>query len=84
MRPAPDDAGRGRDRPDPGRRERVFTARRTAPPARPPAAACCRALLRKPLMSQRVTAAHPLHGWLWLRRLPVVPRRPHQAPKGMS
>ncbi len=38
-----------------------------------------------PLPSQRVSALIRWHGIrLWLRRLPVVPRPPHQAPKGMS
>ncbi len=43
-----------------------------------------RAVLRNPLPSQRVSALIRWHGVrLWLRRLPVVPRRPHPAPKGM-
>lgn len=38
-----------------------------------------------PLPSQRVSALIRWHGVrLWLRRLPVVPRPAHQAPKGMS
>jgi uncharacterized protein len=44
-----------------------------------------RAVARYPLPSQRVSALIRWHGVrLWLRRLPVVPRRPHRAPKGMS
>jgi DUF1365 family protein len=44
-----------------------------------------RAVLRNPVPSQRVAALIRWHGIrLWLRRLPVVPRRPHQAPKGMA
>jgi uncharacterized protein len=44
-----------------------------------------RAVLRNPVPSQRVAALIRWHGVrLWLRRLPVVPRRPHQAPKGMA
>ncbi len=44
-----------------------------------------RAVARNPLPSQRVSALIRWHGVrLWLRRLPVVPRRPHQAPKGMA
>jgi len=40
---------------------------------------------RNPLPSQRVSALIRWHGIrLWLRRLPVVPRRPHQSPKGMA
>ena len=42
-----------------------------------------RALARNPLPSQRVSALIRWHGIrLWLRRLPVVPRRPHLAPGG--
>jgi DUF1365 family protein len=42
------------------------------------------AVLRNPLPSQRVSALIRWHGVrLWLRRLPVIPRRPHPAPKGM-
>ena len=44
-----------------------------------------RAVLRNPIPSQRVAALIRWHGIrLWLRRLPIVPRRPHQAPKGMA
>lgn len=44
-----------------------------------------RAMVRDPLASQRVTALIRWHGVrLWLRRLPVVTRTPHRAPKGMS
>lgn len=42
------------------------------------------AVLRDPLPSQRVSALIRWHGVrLWLRRLPVIPRRPHPVPKGM-
>lgn len=42
------------------------------------------AVAGNPLPSHRVSALIRWHGIrLWLRRLPVVPRRPHQAPKGM-
>ena len=44
-----------------------------------------RAVAGNPLPSQRVAALIRWHGIrLWLRRLPIVPRRPHQAPKGMA
>lgn len=44
-----------------------------------------RAMLRDPLASQRVSALIRWHGVrLWLRRLPVVSRPPHRAPKGMA
>ncbi len=40
---------------------------------------------RNPFPSQRVSALIRWHGIrLWLRRLPVVPRRPHVAPKGVA
>lgn len=43
-----------------------------------------RAVARFPLPSQRVSALIRWHGVrLWLRRLPVVPRRPHPATKGV-
>ena len=42
------------------------------------------AVLRDPVPSQRVSALIRWHGVrLWLRRLPVIPRRPHPATKGM-
>lgn len=44
-----------------------------------------RAVARNPVPSQRVSALIRWHGIkLWLKRLPVVPRRPHQAPEGMA
>jgi DUF1365 family protein len=44
-----------------------------------------RRVMANPLPSQRVAALIRWHGIrLWLRRLPVVPRPPHQAPKGLS
>ncbi len=44
-----------------------------------------RALLRNPLASQRVSLLIRFHGIrLWLRRLPVIPRRPHSAPRGLA
>jgi DUF1365 family protein len=43
------------------------------------------AVARNPLPSQRVSALIRWHGIrLWLRRLPVVPRRRHVAPKGVA
>ncbi len=42
-------------------------------------------VMANPLPSQRVAALIRWHGIrLWLRRLPVIPRPPHQAPKGLS
>ena len=44
-----------------------------------------RRVLGNPLPSQRVSALIRWHGVrLWLRRLPVLPRPVHHAPKGMS
>lgn len=44
-----------------------------------------RAVARDPIPSQRVSALIRWHGIrLWLRRLPVIPRRPHRVPKGMT
>jgi len=44
-----------------------------------------RRVMANPLPSQRVSALIRWHGIrLWLRRLPVVPRPPHQAPKGSA
>jgi uncharacterized protein len=44
-----------------------------------------RRVLANPMPSQRVSALIRLHGIrLWLRRLPVVARPPHQVPKGMA
>ncbi|MBT0568192.1 DUF1365 domain-containing protein [Williamsia sp. CHRR-6] len=41
-----------------------------------------RAVLTMPLMPQRVTGLIAAHGvWLWLRRLPVIPRPPHTPPQ---
>jgi DUF1365 family protein len=65
--------------------EAVFTAsvHGELVPARPWSTLA--AVARNPLPSQRVSALIRWHGIrLWLRRLPVVPRRPHQAPKGMN
>ena len=63
----------------------MFTASVHGDLGPPPAAASLRAVARNPFPSQRVSALIRWHGVrLWLRRLPVVPRRPHQAPKGMA
>ena len=66
------------------RGEPVFTASvhgalQSVTPAR-----VLRTVTRFPLPSLRVSALIRWHGVkLWLRRLPVVPRRPHRAPEGM-
>jgi DUF1365 family protein len=48
-------------------------------------AVAVRAVAGNPLPSLRVAALIRWHGIrLWLRRLPVVPRPPHQVPRGMA
>ena len=59
------------------------TVQGTARPAT--AAAVRRATLRQPFMSLRFSALIRLQGVkLWLRRLPVVPRPPHDPPAGVG
>jgi len=42
-------------------------------------------LIKMPLMTHRVSVLIRIHGvWLWLRRLPVVPRPAHRSKKGMK
>jgi uncharacterized protein len=65
--------------------ETVFTGSVHGPlrPATLPATLA--AVARNPLPSHRVAALIRWHGIrLWLRRLPVVPRRPHRAPEGTA
>ena len=63
----------------------VFTASVDGPLTAATPARTLAAVLRNPLPSQRVSALIRWHGIkLWLRRLPVLPRRPHPAPKGMA
>jgi DUF1365 family protein len=65
--------------------ETVFTASVTGDLQPETRGRVLRAVARYPIPSQRVSALIRWHGIrLWLRRLPVVPRRPHQAPKGMA
>jgi DUF1365 family protein len=65
--------------------ETVFTASVTGDLQPATRSRVLRAVARNPIPSQRVSALIRWHGIrLWLRRLPVVPRRPHQAPKGMA
>lgn len=62
----------------------VFTAgfRGTPEPATRHALAA--QLLRRPLMPQRVSALIRAHGiWLWLRRVPIVPRPDHARQEGV-
>ncbi len=63
----------------------VFTASVVGDLTRATRATTLAAVARDPLPSHRVSALIRWHGIrLWLRRLPVVARRPHQAPKGMA
>jgi hypothetical protein len=42
-------------------------------------------LLRRPLLPQRVSTLIRAHGIvLWLRRIPIVPRTPHQPQEGVQ
>jgi uncharacterized protein len=65
--------------------EQVFSGSVHGPLVPATRGAVLRALLRDPFAAQRVALLIRWHGVrLWLRRLPVVPRRPHQAPRGMA
>ena len=58
--------------------DRVLTATTTGVPEPATTRALLRTSTRHLLMTQRVTALIRLHGiWLWLRRLPVLPRPHH-------
>lgn len=44
-----------------------------------------RTVVSQPLMTQRTSLLIRVHGiWLWLRRLPLVPRPPHEPQEGTS
>lgn len=63
----------------------VFSAGFDGHPVRADRGARLRAALRTPLVMHQTTARIRLHGiWLWLRRLPVVPRPAHSSPRGLS
>ncbi len=58
--------------------EPVFSATFRGTPRPATSRRLARVVLTYPLMTQRTSLLIRLHGiWLWLRRLPVVPRRPH-------
>ncbi|WP_228389265.1 DUF1365 domain-containing protein [Cumulibacter manganitolerans] len=58
--------------------EAAFSASTRGTPRRATVPALLRAALTHPLMTQRTSALIRLHGiWLWLRRLPIMPRPPH-------
>jgi DUF1365 family protein len=61
----------------------VFSATFAGAPQSSTRAARMRSALRTPLVTYQATARIRVHGiWLWLRRLPVIPRPPHPMPKG--
>ncbi len=61
----------------------VFTGSFVGRPKPVTTGSAVRASLTSPLMPQRVMALIRLHGlWLWMRRLPVVRRRPHREQTG--
>jgi DUF1365 family protein len=62
----------------------VFSAAFSGRPRAARTMAVVAAALRTPFVTYQVWALIRLHGIrLWLRRLPVVPRRPHVPPKGV-
>jgi hypothetical protein len=62
----------------------AFTATFRGHPVQATRTALAAQLIRKPLMPQHVSALIRVHGiWLWLRRLPVVPRPHHQPQEGV-
>ena len=65
--------------------ERLFTAAVHGDLEPATAGRTLRRVAGNPLPSQRVSALIRWHGIrLWLRKLPIVPRPPHVAPKGMA
>jgi DUF1365 family protein len=58
--------------------QRVLTATVTGRPRAATRAAVLTTAITHLLMTQRISALIRMHGiWLWLRRLPIVPRVPH-------
>ncbi len=63
----------------------VFGATFDGTPQRARSRRLVRLILTQPLMTHRVSLLIRIHGvWLWMRRLPVVSRRPHEPQKGVS
>ncbi len=61
----------------------VFSATFVGNPQPSTRAVRMRSTFRTPLVTYQATARIRIHGiWLWLRRLPVVPRPSHPMPKG--
>lgn len=60
--------------------QRVFGASLEGTPAKATKRQLVKLIITMPLMTHRITVLIRIHGiWLWLRRLPVVPRRPHRS-----
>ena len=63
----------------------VFSATFRGDPKPATAPLLAKLLLKVPLLTHRVSLQIRIHGaWLWLRRLPVVPRPPHQPQEGIK
>jgi DUF1365 family protein len=66
------------------RERRVFMAAFMGQARAATRANVARVALRTPLVTYQIWALIRMHGvWLWLRRLPVIKRHPHQAPEGV-
>lgn len=63
--------------------EAVFSATFRGTPQKARPWALTKLLLKKPLMTHRISLSIRIHGvWLWIRRLPVVPRPRHEIQEG--
>lgn len=70
-------------RQGPDSAEAVFTATFQGSPRRATTGSLVRLLISQPFMTHRVSLLIRMHGvWLWLRRLPVVPRPAHRPQEG--
>jgi DUF1365 family protein len=64
---------------------RVFSAAFSGKPRPAHWRAVLTTVLRTPFVTHQIATLIRVHGvWLWLRRLPVVPRRPHTPPEGVA
>ncbi|MCR4512039.1 MULTISPECIES: DUF1365 domain-containing protein [unclassified Aeromicrobium] len=81
LRQSPSDDGSPATAPG----EAVFSATFRGEPRPVTATRLARLLVAMPLMTHRVSLLIRIHGvWLWLRRLPVVPRPAHEPQKGTT
>lgn len=63
--------------------EAVFSATFRGEPKPATAGRLTKLLLKVPFLTHRISLLIRIHGvWLWMRRLPVVPRVPHQPQEG--